>query len=21
MKNHNIPKLRYPEFTDAWEKC
>ncbi|MFU2058969.1 restriction endonuclease subunit S [Avibacterium volantium] len=20
MKNHNIPKLRYPEFTDAWEK-
>ncbi|OBX04197.1 restriction endonuclease subunit S [Gallibacterium genomosp. 3] len=21
MKNNNIPKLRYPEFTDAWEKC
>ncbi|TDP27455.1 hypothetical protein EV689_11259, partial [Avibacterium gallinarum] len=17
----NIPKLRFPEFTDAWEKC
>ncbi|MFQ1021776.1 restriction endonuclease subunit S [Avibacterium paragallinarum] len=21
MKNNNEPKLRYPEFTDAWEKC
>ncbi|MEE6044513.1 restriction endonuclease subunit S [Avibacterium paragallinarum] len=21
MKNNSIPKLRYPEFTDAWEKC
>ncbi|WP_410677724.1 restriction endonuclease subunit S [Avibacterium paragallinarum] len=20
MKNNNTPKLRYPEFTDAWEK-
>ncbi|URL06517.1 restriction endonuclease subunit S [Avibacterium sp. 21-595] len=21
MKNNNIPKIRFPEFTDAWEKC
>ncbi|MFC0322640.1 restriction endonuclease subunit S, partial [Gallibacterium melopsittaci] len=21
MKNNKIPKLRFPEFTDAWEQC